>query len=39
MDEHWCDLERLIRCVQGDTEALVHLDIDWEIDDDIDEPN
>ena len=40
MHEHWCDLERLIRCVQGDTKTLCVLDIDWEIDDDddIEEP-
>ena len=40
MHEHWCDLERLIRCVQGDSKTLFVLDIDWEIDDDddIDEP-
>ena len=37
MHEHWCDLKRLIRCVQGDTEALYVLDIDWEIDEDIDQ--
>ncbi|MDH6199093.1 hypothetical protein M2272_005760 [Mycobacterium frederiksbergense] len=34
MHEHWCDLERLIRCIQGDTKTLFILDIDWEIDDD-----
>lgn len=40
MHEHWCDLERLIRCVHGDSDTLFVLDIDWEIDDeDIDEPN
>lgn len=33
MHEHWCDLERLIRCVRGDTKTLYVLDIDWEIDD------
>jgi len=37
MHEHWCDLERLIRCVQGDRDALSLLDIDYELDDDIDE--
>ena len=36
MHEHWCDLERLIRCVQGDRDALSLLDIDYELDDDID---
>lgn len=35
MHEHWCDVERLIRCVRGDTKTLYVLDIDWEIDDDI----
>lgn len=35
MHEHWCDLERLIRCVRGDTKTLYVLDIDWEIDDEI----
>ncbi len=39
MHEHWCDLERLIRCVRWDTKTLYVLDIDWEIDDDdADEP-
>src|SRR4051812_11673145 len=37
MHEHWCDLRRLIRCVQGDSKALYILDIDWELDD-IDHP-
>ncbi|OFB38063.1 hypothetical protein BA059_16045 [Mycolicibacterium sp. (ex Dasyatis americana)] len=37
MHEHWCDLERLIRCVQGDTNTLCVLDIDWEIGDEDDE--
>ena len=37
MHEHWCDLERLVRCVQGDGEALFILDIDYEIDDEDDE--
>lgn len=37
MHEHWCDLERLIRCVRGDTKTLYVLDIDWEIDDDTDD--
>lgn len=32
MHEHWCDLERMIRCVQGDTAALCLLDIDYELD-------
>lgn len=32
MHEHWCDLERLIRCVQGDRDALSLLDIDYELD-------
>ena len=31
MHEHWCDLQRLIRCVQGDTDTLSLLDIDWEL--------
>jgi len=26
---HWCELERLIKCVQGDREALHLLDIDY----------
>lgn len=38
MHEHWCDLERLIRCVRGDTKTLYILDIDWEIDD-VDDPD
>ncbi|MCV7154559.1 hypothetical protein [Mycolicibacterium pyrenivorans] len=38
MHEHWCDLERLIRCIQGDRDALSLLDIDYELGDDIDEP-
>jgi len=29
MHTHWCDLERLIKCVQGDREALHLLDIDY----------
>ncbi|NOR03444.1 hypothetical protein HGK72_25685 [Mycolicibacterium fortuitum] len=33
MHEHWCDVERLMRCVRGDTKTLYVLDIDWEIDD------
>ncbi|NOP98027.1 hypothetical protein [Mycolicibacterium fortuitum] len=33
MHEHWCYVERLIRCVRGDTKTLYVLDIDWEIDD------
>lgn len=37
MHERWCDLERLIRCIQGDRDALSLLDIDYELDD-IDEP-
>lgn len=37
MHEHWCDPERLIRCVQGDRDALSLLDIDYELGDDIDE--
>ena len=36
MHEHWCEAERLIRCVQGDTATLCVLDIDWEIDDEDD---
>jgi hypothetical protein len=28
MHKHWCDLERRIKCVQGDREALHLLDID-----------
>lgn len=39
MHEHWCDLQRLIRCVQGDTQALYVLDIDWELGDDTDYPD
>lgn len=39
MHEHWCDLQRLVRCVQGDSKALYILDIDWELDDDIDQPH
>ncbi|TPW93353.1 hypothetical protein [Mycolicibacterium fortuitum] len=38
MHEHWCDVERLIRCVRGDTKTLYVLDIDWEIDD-VDDPD
>ncbi|MED5812882.1 hypothetical protein VST63_10970 [Mycolicibacterium sp. 050232] len=34
MHEHWCDLQRLIRCIRADTKTLYVLDIDWEIDDD-----
>ncbi|BBX88392.1 hypothetical protein H5U98_25530 [Mycolicibacterium boenickei] len=34
MHEHWCDLQRLIRCIRADTKTLCILDIDWEIDDD-----
>lgn len=38
MHEHWCDLERLIRCVRGDSKTRFVLDIDWEIDlDDLDD--
>jgi hypothetical protein len=29
MHKQWCDLERLIKCVQGDREALHLLDIDY----------
>jgi hypothetical protein len=29
MHAHWCDLERLIKSVQGDREALHLLDIDY----------
>jgi hypothetical protein len=29
MHTHWCDLERLIKCVQDDREALHLLDIDY----------
>ncbi|WP_131811690.1 hypothetical protein [Mycolicibacterium peregrinum] len=32
MHENWCDVERLIRCIRGDTKTLYVLDIDWEID-------
>lgn len=41
MHEHWCDLERLIRCVRGHIKTRLILDIDWEIDDvdDSDEPD
>lgn len=34
MHEHWCDLQRLIRCVRADAKTLCVLDIDWEIEDD-----
>ncbi|OMB88525.1 hypothetical protein [Mycolicibacterium conceptionense] len=34
MHEHWCDLQRLIRCIRADTKTLCVLDIDWEIEDD-----
>ncbi|MGV0646322.1 hypothetical protein ABQE44_23290 [Mycolicibacterium sp. XJ2546] len=34
MHEHWCDVERAIRCVHRDMETLCVLDIDWEMDDD-----
>ena len=37
MHEHWCDVERLTRCVQGSVKALFVGDIDWEIDDDDDD--
>jgi hypothetical protein len=37
MHEHWCNLGRLIGCVQGNTKALFILDIDWEIEDDDDD--
>lgn len=39
MHEHWCDLERLINCVRGDSKGLHILDIDFGLDiDDTDEP-
>jgi hypothetical protein len=37
MHEHWCDVERLARCVLGDAKALFVGDIDYEVDDDDDE--
>jgi hypothetical protein len=37
MHEHWCDLERLTRCVRGDVQALFIGDIDFELEDDEDE--
>lgn len=37
MHEHWCDVERLTRCVLGDVKALFVGDIDYEVDDDDDE--
>jgi len=37
MHEHWCDVERLTRCVLGDVKALFVGDIDYEVDDDDDQ--
>lgn len=34
MHEHWCDVQRLTRCVRGDGKTLCVGDIDYEIDDD-----
>ncbi|MGV0872054.1 hypothetical protein [Mycolicibacterium sp. XJ879] len=33
MHEHWCDVDRAIRCVDRDMETLCLLDMDWELDD------
>ncbi|WP_133259063.1 hypothetical protein [Mycolicibacterium sp. GF69] len=38
MHEHWCDVERLVRCIRGGVKALYIGDIDYEIDDDDAEP-
>ncbi len=34
MHEHWCDVERLARCLRGGLKALFIGDIDYELDDD-----
>ncbi|OBB28954.1 hypothetical protein [Mycolicibacterium elephantis] len=39
MHEHWCDVERAIRCVHRDMEVLCLLDMDWELDDDESPPD
>lgn len=33
MHTHWCDTERLIRCLRGEREPLTLSDIDWGTDD------
>jgi hypothetical protein len=34
MHEHWCDVERLTRCIRGDAKTLFVGDIDYELEDD-----
>lgn len=34
MHEHWCDVQRAIRCVQRDFDTLCLMDMDWETEDD-----